>query len=245
MGGQILVEKFCYRFENGCVLMRQNLREFMQLSSLKSIIKNFLFYEALDQTKETRNLLAKVMSEFQGVTLPYAPTHQGDLIHLLIARNNYADCLETGFASGSTAAYMLAATSAKSGKVISIDNSQGGHEIEIGKRCIELAGMTSRHLFISDDSSVALRHLREDGKKFDFVFLDGWKTFDHTAYEFFLFDEMLTDGGCVFIDDTYMPSLRQLISFAKKYYEYQEIDYRDYGQDWKKRLYLSTIETIK
>ena len=32
---------------------------------------------------------------------------------------------------------------------------------------------------------------------FDFVFIDGWKTFDYLAYELFLLNRALSDGGCI------------------------------------------------
>ena len=204
-----------------------------------SLIKFFLRYTPLSETKNTREQLKFMENELAGIQRPFVPSHEGDLIYLLIKQRGYSRCLETGFATGSTARYMLSATENVTGRVISIDNSQGGHEIEMGKRCIEESGMGSRHQFFEGNSANVIRQLIESGEEFDFVFIDGWKTFDHLAYELFLIDQMLFENGVVFFDDTYLPSVRQTIRLLTRYYEYQEINYSEYKQDWRLRLHLS------
>ena len=213
-------------------------KDTLMLTLAKKLAKGFFVSAPAQETRETRNLLTELKQEFNGIRLPFAPTHQGDLIHRLITRHEYANCIETGFATGSTAAYMLAATKPKSGKVISVDNSQGGVEIEIGKKCIVQSGMQERHEFYAEDSASVLRRLCKEQRKFDFVFLDGWKTFDHLAYEIYLIDDMLNDSGIVFFDDAYMSGVRQAINLTKRYYGYREISYDDYGEDWRMKIYL-------
>lgn len=208
------------------------------ISSLKRAIKHILRYQPLEETRALRSQLRQAQSDWRGQRLPFTPDYQGDLIFSIIRRNGFGRCLETGFATGSTALYMLAASEPQGGSVISIDNSQGGHAIEIGKGVIEGSTMGGRHRLFEADSADVVRRLAEAGEAFDFVFLDGWKTFDHLAHELYLVDRMLTTGGVVLFDDTYLPGVRQAIRLLTRYYEYREIDYRDYGQDWRLAVQL-------
>jgi predicted O-methyltransferase YrrM len=198
-----------------------------------------LRYDPLQETEGTRRFLKAQQDDARDPTLPFVPPHQGDFIYLVVQQSGYARCLETGFATGSTAVYMLAATAAKAGHVVSIDNSQGGHAIDVGRNCVERSGMADRHELFLEDSSSVIRRLRERGDSFDFAFLDGWKTFDHLAYELFLLDEMMPVGGMIVFDDSYMPGVRQAIRLLCRYYAFEEVDYGRFGETWRTRLYLS------
>jgi len=198
-----------------------------------------LRYDPLQETEETRRFLKTMQEDARDRTLPFVPPHQGDFLFLAIQRSGFARCLETGFATGSTAVYMLAATAANSGRVVSIDNSQGGHAVEVGKNSVRRSGMGDRHELFLEDSSSVIRRLREQGESFDFAFLDGWKSFDHLAYEIFLLDEMMPVGGMMVFDDSYMPGVRQAIRLLLRYYEFDEIDYSQFGESWRTRIYLS------
>ena len=43
--------------------------------------------------------------------------------------------------------------------------------------------------------------LEDNEEKFDFIFIDGWHTFDYTLLDFFYADKLLRKGGIIIIDD--------------------------------------------
>ena len=61
-------------------------------------------YEPRPETEGTRRFLKMLQESAGDASLPFVPPHQGDFIYLAIQQNGFARCLETGFATGSTAA---------------------------------------------------------------------------------------------------------------------------------------------
>ena len=66
-------------------------------------------------------------------------------------------------------------------------------------------------------SEYILPKLAEEGNKFDFAFIDGWHTFDHTLIDFFYLNRMLDIGGILVIDDVGMPAINKLSRFIHTY----------------------------
>ena len=196
------------------------------------MVKRLLRYRPLKETFVVRRLL----DEIRVPERPYCPAWEGDLIWLLITRAGYRNCLETGFGTGSTAIYMLDAIKERDGAVVSIDWSKDNFN-DIGRRNISLYGPAGKHTLIEEPSWRVMPRLVAEGRTFDFVFVDGWKAFDYLVYELFLVNRMLTVGGVVMFDDSYLPSVRKAIGVLKAYYGYREIDYGSFGQDWRLRLY--------
>ncbi len=158
------------------------------------------------------------------------------MIFRLITQNGYRDCLETGFGTGSTATYMLAATEPRGGHVTSLDWSEQDFN-HIGKANVRAAGFEDRHTLHERPSFEVMAEFLTAGRRFDFVFIDGWKTFDYLAYETFIINRMMPRGGCIMFDDSYLPSVRKLIGMLESHYRYEEIDYPRYGQGHRLRLY--------
>ncbi len=67
---------------------------------------------------------------------------------------------------------------------------------------------------IEEKSYIALPALLKKAK-FDFIFIDGWHTFDYTLIDFFYSLELLNDGGIIIIDD----ALHKGVSKCVKYIE--------------------------
>jgi hypothetical protein len=61
------------------------------------------------------------------------------------------------------------------------------------------------------------RLLEEQEGQFDFVFIDGWHTFDHTLLDCFYATRLLRVGGYLAIDDANWPSIRRVVGFLKNY----------------------------
>ena len=91
---------------------------------------------------------------------------------------------------------------------------------------------------IRENSNRAVPEIFLSGEHFDFVFMDGWKTFDHLVLEIYFVNQMLNLGGVIAFDDSHMPSVRKAIRLLKRYYGYQEVDYRAHNQTLRLRLFL-------
>ena len=59
--------------------------------------------------------------------------------------------------------------------------------------------------------------LEDDDGRFDFIFIDGWHTFDHTIVDCFYATRLLRVGGYLAIDDVSFPSVKRVVTFLKNY----------------------------
>ena len=202
------------------------------LRNLKRFISNKLRYVPLVGTTSVRTAIDRAKREGR----PYCPPDAGDLLFTLVRANGYRRCLETGFHTGSSALYLLTAIDARDGDVTSIcvdDDETVAHGLQL----LEGAGFRERHRLMRVNSNRALPELLLDGEKFDLIFMDGWKTFDHLAFEVYAFNQLLETGGTIVFDDAYMPSVRMAIRLLVRYYDYEEIDYLAHNQSGSRRLF--------
>lgn len=198
---------------------------------IKQAVKSLLAYEPLPETEAVRALLAGARVPGQ----PFTPDDEGDLLFDLIRKNGFRDCLEIGFYTGSTALFMAAAV-AEGGHVTSASVDDEA-TVAAGRARLAAAGLADRHTHIAGDSTCILPKMRADGRRFDFVYMDGWKTLDHLTFEVFAVNEMLATGGAIVFDDTNMPSVRDVIRLMIRNYGYEEIRYADHHQGTRLRLF--------
>ncbi len=95
------------------------------------------------------------------------------------------------------------------------------------------------HRLIEVASEIALPRLLTEGDvDFDFVFIDGWHTFDHTLLDCFYATRLLRVGGGVLaIHDAWMPAVSRAVEFLRNYPCYE-----DYALPWG-RVRTSTVGT--
>ena len=151
--------------------------------------------------------------------------------------------LEVGFATGSSAAYILAGLG--DGVLTSIDFAQDDYERE-GELLVSRMGLESRHSLVEENSIVALPEMYRNGRRFGLIFLDGWKTFDHVWVDTFYCARMLECGGFIVFDDARMPAVRKCVSILIRYYGFKRIDTYKYVGGWRQRLWhmMSTRSTL-
>jgi len=198
--------------------------------AVKRSVEKILRYQPLTKTAAVRKAIAAAAVN----GLPHCPAEEGDLIFSLIQTNGYNRCLETGFHTGSTALYMAAGVEDGKGSVASIciDDDES---TERGLELLRNSGQDGRHKLIRENSNKTLSEMFLAGDRYDFIFMDGWKTFDHLAFEMYLFNQLLETGGSIVFDDAYMPSVRKAILLLKTYYGYQEVDYAMHNQSRRLR----------
>ena len=202
------------------------------LKRAKRFIKYLLRYEPLLETAKVRYAIEAVSKK----NLPYCPSFEGDLLFSLIRVNRSQKCLEMGFHTGSTALYMVSAVADRGGHVTSvcIDDDE---RVERGLQLLSNEGYIKHHHLIRKNSNIAIPEMFLSDKRFDFIFMDGWKTFDHLAFEIYYTNQMLERGGVIAFDDSYMQSVRKVIKLLIRYYGYEEIDYAAYNQNFRLRLF--------
>ena len=172
----------------------------------------------IEQNKNTKSSIIKQIKIHSAIK-----KEDGENITYIINKYKLKKCLEVGMAFGISAFYIL--TAGKDISLISIDPFQKDPKQwdSMGLKLIKKMDLNHRHHFIEELSYIALpKLLGSYGRNyFDFIFIDGWHTFDYTLIDFFYADKLLNKGGVILIDDT-------LHEGVKKFVKYIESNYKNY-----------------
>ena len=126
--------------------------------------------------------------------------------------------VEVGFAFGISALYACDALKANGNpcRHIIMDPNQTSGYRGLGLANIERAGFLDMIELHERGSEIVLPQLFAEGLKIQAAIIDGWHTFDHTLVDFFYINKMLEVGG-VIIDDTWFPSISQVVDHILTY----------------------------
>lgn len=119
--------------------------------------------------------------------------------------------METGFAYARSASHIIAATNSLH---IAIDPFQEDYK-NAGLKNIEILGFEELLDFRSDFSHNVLPQLVKEGRKFEFIFIDGDHRFDGEFIDFYYSDLLLEKDGYILLHDTWMRSTQLLMKFIK------------------------------
>jgi predicted O-methyltransferase YrrM len=146
---------------------------------------------------------------------------EGRAIYELIQDQKISASLEVGCAYGISSLYICDALSTHQTRHHTIiDPVQSTDWRGIGISNLRKASFDFFSL-IEKPSEIALPELLANEEKFQFIFIDGWHTFDHTLLDFFYANRLLEDGGFVAIDDAGRPGIRRVIRYVSKYPNYR------------------------
>lgn len=151
---------------------------------------------------------------------------EGECIFNTIHSNqNILHTLEVGCAFGLSSLYICLALKDRIGSEhIIIDPFQHTQWDGAGVRLLEECEINFFRL-IETKSEFALPKLLEENEGyFDFIFIDGWHTFDHTLVDCFYSTRLLKVGGYLAIDDASFPSVGRVIDFISNYPCYRYYD---------------------
>jgi predicted O-methyltransferase YrrM len=148
--------------------------------------------------------------------------------------------LEVGFALGLSSLHICWALRGRPGaKHVIIDPFQYETWHGLGVQHLQEAGVDFYEL-IQVKSEFALPRILEGNEgQFDFIFVDGWHTFDHTLLDCFYATRLLRVGGYLVIDDVTMPAVRDVVSFVKAYPCYEQhgwVGHEGVTPSWKGKL---------
>ena len=144
------------------------------------------------------------------------PESSGMWLHDLCLKLKPARTLEIGMAYGFSTLYILAALDEiGAGRHTAIDPWQEElwHNVGLLNTCA--VGMAQQFDFIQETSISALARLGAEGKKFDLIFIDGDHRFDGTLVDFTLAAEVCPEGGCIVLDDAWMPAVNTVASWVR------------------------------
>lgn len=131
--------------------------------------------------------------------------------------------LEIGCAYGLSSLHICSATRERAGASHTIiDPFQNTQWDGVGIRNLEEAGIDFSTLIEIKSEFALPRLLEEQEGQFDFIFIDGWHTFDHTLLDCFYASRLLRVGGLLAIDDLSFPSVKRVVDFLKNYPCYEE-----------------------
>ena len=145
---------------------------------------------------------------------------EGKFLHRIIADDpTVVRTLEVGCAYGLSSLHICHALAGRPGaRHTIIDPFQRTQWDGVGISNLARAGIDFFRL-IEKRSEFALPELLgADGEgKFDFVFVDGWHTFDHTLLDGFYATRLLRVGGYLAIDDLLLPPVHRAADYLALY----------------------------
>lgn len=140
---------------------------------------------------------------------------EGNFISNIIKKNNFKKCLEVGMAFGISSFYILKSLQ-NNGSLISIDPFQKSQWKSYGLKLLKSTNLNKKHSLIEKKSFVALPELLKNNEnKFDFIFIDGWHTFDYTLIDFFYSDLLLKTKGIIVIDDALHDGVKKVVKYIE------------------------------
>lgn len=146
---------------------------------------------------------------------------EGSLLHSLVLQHRFTKSLEVGCAFGISSLYICDALSrldSPSHTIIDPFQEADGHGVGVAN--LRRANFNFFEL-IEKPSELVLPGLLAEGKSYQFAFIDGWHTFDHTLLDFFYINRLLEEGGIVVIDDVNMPAIRRVVRYILNYPNYK------------------------
>jgi predicted O-methyltransferase YrrM len=159
--------------------------------------------------------------ETTGIQLAYA-----EALYRLVRQRRPSTILEVGMACGASTLVMLTALveGGQGGRLISVDPYQATTWQSIGVLQVRRCGLDGFHTVIQEPDYLALPDLLRYGTRLDFVYIDGWHTFDYTLLDCCYADRMLEPGGVVGFNDCKYRAVRRVISFRLSHRDDRELD---------------------
>jgi hypothetical protein len=93
----------------------------------------------------------------------------------------------------------------------------------VGVAQLERSGVDYFDLIESPSELALPELLRSSPEGFDFVFIDGWHTFDHTVLDLFYASRLLRVGGYVVVDDCNMKSVAAAVAYYANYPAFEQV----------------------
>lgn len=164
------------------------------------------------QFTTTKNEPVKIHSE--------TSAGQCSFLQKIIEENHFKRSIEIGFAYGVSALAITESVVKNGGSHTVIDIYENTQWNGVGLDLIEQAGYSKDIEFIEQYCYTALPKLLEQGRNFDFAYIDSTKQFDWLLVDFFFLDKILETGGVIVFDDVTFPGIRKLLRYISRFPNY-------------------------
>jgi predicted O-methyltransferase YrrM len=135
-----------------------------------------------------------------------------------------APALEVGMANATSSIVICGALATRDkGHLTSIDPFQLSEYRNVGLANVARAGFAERHQLIDEPDYLALPRLVGEGRRFGFIFVDGWHSFDYAMLDIFFADLLLEDGGVLALHDTDWPPVYKAVRFLETHKPYDRL----------------------
>ena len=191
--------------------------------SKAAIIWQIISYEVMNPLLEGIFSTGQFKTSAGEYVQVHSETPRDQCIYLqdIIASHGYRFSLEIGFAFGTSTLAIGEAVVKNAGRHLVLDKYQHkvwkGHGVDL----ISQAGYEDHIEFREEFCYEVLPKLLEEGRVFDFVYIDSTKLFDWLMVDFFFIDKMIEPGGMIVFDDLKFGSIRKLLRYIAQLPHYK------------------------
>ncbi len=146
-------------------------------------------------------------TDFENAYLPISKA-QGEHLHNLIVQNDFQNVVEFGTSFGISTIYLADAVSQTGGKVITTELLES--KAKIANKNIAQAGLQD---FVEIRIGDAMKTLKNENAKIDFLFLDGWK--DLYLPLFRMLETNFHKGTLIYADNMNMADTLQYYNYVQ------------------------------
>lgn len=168
--------------------------------------------------------------------------NEGVFLQELIRKYKPQQTIEVGCAFGISSLYICSELEKiKGAHHTIIDGFQSTVFHNIGITNLKKANVNFFEL-IEGLSEIELPKLLSREKQYDFCFIDGNHTFDHTLIDFFYLNRMLKTGGIMVFDDIGFPAVTKALRYVLNYPAYQYVGNVEVSYGAKRELFNSILK---
>jgi predicted O-methyltransferase YrrM len=141
---------------------------------------------------------------------------EGQALAARVMRERAERTIEIGLGYGLSALFICEALIADGGtspRHVAIDPNQHSRFSGCGLQFLEDAGVVDLVEFHPNGSEIVLPRLLQEGRPFDFAFVDGNHRFDAVLVDLFYLGRLVRPGSIVFLDDFQLPAIARAVSF--------------------------------
>jgi predicted O-methyltransferase YrrM len=150
------------------------------------------------------------------------PYHQGRTLYNLVRATRATRTLEIGMAYGLSSVFICQALHDNgAGQHTALDPFERTAWKSVGLHQLKQAGLEKYFNFYEDYSYNLLPQFLDEGRAFDFIFIDSSHRFAETVLEYFYSDRLLTVNGYFMLDDVRMPAVRKVLAFIVRNTSYR------------------------
>jgi predicted O-methyltransferase YrrM len=163
-------------------------------------------------------------------------------LNKLIKQFNPKTTMEIGCAEGVSSLTICESIAPDAHHTI-VDPNQSTQWERKGINNLKAAGFNNFSL-VEEYSEFAMPQFLKEGKKFDFIFVDGWHTMDHVMVEFFYINRILPVGGIVVFDDAALAGLNKLMRYISNYPNFKPLGCTGHLEITPQRKVLNVMKRI-